>query len=92
MTEVINTQEPVMEDFTVAGAVSGDQGISFQVSLLLPQSIHPSIHQSLNQEINWHPTNETITNVPLILDLSCKMLYELSLQGSQIPIKKGKTP
>ncbi|XP_031684719.1 uncharacterized protein LOC109893915 isoform X2 [Oncorhynchus kisutch] len=77
MTKVINTQEPVMEDFSVAAAVSGDQGISFQIfpdthernpklSKRLPSIVvEPSVGGNVESgELRWPPKDPNSVEVP----------------------------
>ncbi|XP_055719352.1 protein LBH-like [Salvelinus fontinalis] len=77
MTKVINTQEPVMEDFSVAGAVSGDQGRSFQIfpdthernpklSKRLPSIVvEPSDGGNVESgELRWPPKDPNSAEVP----------------------------
>ncbi|XP_041702929.1 protein LBH-like [Coregonus clupeaformis] len=77
MTEVINTREPVIEDFSVAGAVSADQGISFQIfpdthernpklSKRLPSIVvEPSDGGNVESgELRWPPKDPNSAEVP----------------------------
>ncbi|CAB1331010.1 unnamed protein product [Coregonus sp. 'balchen'] len=63
MTEVINTREPVIEDFSVAGAVSADQGISFQrlPSIVVEPSDGGNVESG---ELRWPPKDPNSAEVP----------------------------
>uniref|UniRef100_A0A4W5PTA7 LBH domain-containing protein n=1 Tax=Hucho hucho TaxID=62062 RepID=A0A4W5PTA7_9TELE len=77
MTEGMNTQEPVIEDFSVAEAASGDQGISFQIfpdthernpklSKRLPSIVvEPSDGGNVESgELRWPPMDSNSVEAP----------------------------